>query len=202
MSCLPILHYEVVTITLTLTSAVPPSVNHYLGHRAVLRNGKPISVSYCTNEAQKYKKEFSSYVAEESERQGWVKPAKTQHVYVDAVFYFPREDMDANNYWKCMLDAITDTGVVWEDDNIVCERVQGIYYDTNNPRVELCIRPVQYIGIFQDMAHLEDFENRCIGCTRYKRNCSILRNAKAGKVQSEISGSDNCQKYKACANKE
>lgn len=186
-----------VIIELKLTSPIPPSVNHYLGHRAVIKGGKPISVAYCTNEAKKYKKDFSAYVSEEAEKQMWEKPKGTQHLYVDAVFYFPREDMDTNNYWKCVLDAITDSKVVWEDDNIVCERTQGIFYDSDSPRIELCIHPVDYIGIFDDMAHLEEFENRCIGCSRYKRNCSILNHAKAGKVQSDILDDEMCSKYKA-----
>lgn len=35
-------------------------------------------------------------------------PDPMQHYYVDAVFYFPRIDMDTNNYWKVAFDAITD----------------------------------------------------------------------------------------------
>ena len=103
--------------------------------------------------------------------------------------------MDCNNYWKVLLDTITETGVVWVDDDIVCERAQAIFYDTKNPRIELSIHPVDYIGIFDDMAQLESFESNCIECTRYTRNCRILRSAKQGKIQEEIQ--DNvCSKRK------
>ena len=85
-----------------------------------------------------------------------------------------------------MLDAITDTGLVWVDDNVTCERVQRIYYDSKNPRIELTIYPVEYIGVFDNASQLEQFESRCIGCSRYKRNCSILQKAKEGRVQEEI----------------
>lgn len=196
MRCLPILLYEVIMIELKLCSVIPPSVNHYLGHRGVMRGGRPVSVSYCTKEASKYKKEFTEYVAHEAKAQKWVKPEKTKHLYADAVFYFPRIDMDTNNYWKCLLDAITDSGVVWDDDNIVCERAQGIYYDADNPHVDIRIYPVDYIGIFTDLPHLEKFEARCIGCGRYKRNCSILNNAKIGKIQKEITDGV-CDKFKS-----
>lgn len=179
---------------------MPPSVNHYLGHRGVMKNGRPVSVSYCTNDAARYKKVFTEYVTEQAQAQHWQKPEKTQHLYADAVFYFPRIDMDTNNYWKCLLDAITDTGVVWEDDNIVCERAQAIYYDADNPRVELCIHQVDYIGIFDDVSHLEQFEARCIDCERHKRNCSILRGAKAGKIQADIVDGV-CGKFKEVVNK-
>lgn len=172
---------------LKLTSPIPPSVNHYLAYRSVIRGGKALSVSYCTKEAKKYKSMFAKYVAEEAERQKWdVDVNSTQHFYVDAVFYFPRIDMDANNYFKVMLDAITDADVIWKDDNVVCERVQGIYYDTENPRIEITIHPVSYIGIFKDMSHKDEFVSLCVGCGRYKRNCSLLKNAIAGKVQNEI----------------
>lgn len=182
-------------IELKLRSEIPPSVNHYLGHRGVLKGGKPVSVSYCTNDAARFKKEFTKYVAQQAAEQGWQKPDKNQHIYVDANFYFPRADMDSNNYWKCLLDAITDSLVVWHDDNIVCERAQSILYDPSDPHVDLLIHPVSYIGIFEDLAHLENFESRCIGCGRYKRNCSILNNAKCGKIQEDIIDGV-CKKYK------
>lgn len=170
-----------------LVSPMPPSVNHYLGYRGVLKGGKPLAVSYCTNEAKKYKANFADYVREQVEEQGWdLEPDRNRHFYVDCVFYFPATNLDCNNYFKCMLDAITDTQLIWIDDNVTCERVYAIYYDSKNPRIELTIHPVDYIGIFDNVSHLESFESKCAGCTRYKRNCSILRNAKEGKITEDI----------------
>ena len=180
---------------LKLQCEIPPSVNHYLGYRAILRGGRPLAVSYCTNEASKFKKRFAQYVSDEAARQGWEMPDKQRHIYADAVFFFPQIDMDSNNYWKCMLDAITDSGRVWIDDNIVCERTMAIYYDTENPHVELTIHPTDYIGIFEDMPHSEWFEAKCVGCTRYARNCSLLNKAKSGKICPEIKDGE-CTKYK------
>lgn len=154
-----------------------------------------MAMSYKTSEATKYQKNFSNYVKEEVKKQGYnLKPNKLQHFYIDAVFYFDRIDKDPNNYWKCMLDAITDTGLIWVDDNVTCERVQRIYYDSKNPRVVLEIYPVDYIGVFDNTAQLEEFESNCIGCKRYKRNCSILNKAKEGKIQEEIHCLQ-CDKY-------
>ena len=76
----------------------------------------------------------------------------------------------------------------------MCERVNGIFYDDTNPRVELVIRPVDYIGIFKDSSHLDEFISRCIGCKRYTRNCSIFRKAKEGRIQEEIQDG-LCKKY-------
>lgn len=180
---------------LKLTSPIPPSVNHYLSYRAIMRNGKPLAMSYKTREAIKYQQDFIKYVRQQVFAQRW-RPLrdKLQHYYVDAVFYFPRIDMDANNYWKCMFDAITETGLIWVDDNVACERVQQICYDSKNPRVELTIYPVDYVGIFDNVSQMEAFESICLGCSRYKRNCSILANAKQGKCQDEIQDG-KCLKY-------
>jgi crossover junction endodeoxyribonuclease RusA len=181
---------------LFLTSAIPPSVNHYLAYRAIIKDGKPMAMSYCTPEAAKYKKDFSQYVAQEVIRQGYrLEPNSTRHFYVDCDFVFPRTNMDCNNYFKCMLDAITDTKLIWLDDNVVCERVNSIRYDTDDPRIEIHIQPVDYIGVFDDASHLRNFENKCIGCQRYRRNCSILKNAILGKIQKEVHG-DVCEKRK------
>lgn len=168
-----------------------------MGYRAILKNGKPLAIPYKTNDAVLFQKKLSYIIEEEVKLQGWDVPVDdTQHFYVDAVFYFPRRRMDCNNYWKVMLDTFTDTKLVWADDDVVCERVQGIYYDTKNPRIELTIHPVDYIGVFEDASQLEEFESNCIGCSRYARNCSVLRKAKEGTIQQEISDG-TCTKYKA-----
>ena len=54
---------------LKLTSPISPSVNHYLSYRAIIKNGKPMAMSYKTQEATKYQKNFIKYVQEEVKRQ-------------------------------------------------------------------------------------------------------------------------------------
>lgn len=181
---------------LKLTSPIPESVNHYLATRAIIKNGKPMAMVYETSEAKKYKKEFIEYIHEQVEKQNWdLSVTKTQHFYCDCVFYFDRIDKDCNNYFKLLLDSITDSGLIWTDDNVVCERVNRIYYAPSNPRIELTIYPVDYIGIFDNQEQLDDFESNCKTCQRYKRNCSILNKAKEGRIQEEICNLE-CSKYK------
>lgn len=181
---------------LFLVSPIPPSVNHYLAYRVINKNGKPMAMSYKTSEATKYQKDFKEYVKQEVTKQGWnLIPNKEQHFYIDAVFYFDRTDRDCNNYFKCSLDAITDTGLIWIDDNVTCERVQRVYYDSKNPRIEFTIYPVDYIGVFDNEKDKQIFESKCQTCSRYKRNCSILKKAIEGRIQDDIT--DNvCLKYK------
>lgn len=160
-----------------------------------MKNGKPMAVSYKKPEATKYQKEFSEYVKQEAKRQGWEKSDnKSQHYYMDCYFYFDRVDKDANNHFKCLADAITDSQVVWADDTQLCERVQLIRYDSDNPRIEIIIKPVDYIGVFDNAPQLDEFTTRCVGCKRYKRNCSLLKKALEGKIQKEINNSE-CEKF-------
>lgn len=181
---------------LKLTSPIPLSVNHYLGTRAILKNGKPMAMVYETGDAKKYKKEFIKYIHKQIEEQNWdVSVTTTQHFYCDCVFYFDRIDKDCNNYFKLLLDSITESESIWTDDNVVCERVNRIYYDSSNPRIELEIYPVDYIGIFDNEEQLNYFEDKCKTCQRYKRNCSILNKAKEGRIQEEICDLE-CGKYK------
>ena len=181
---------------LNLTSPIPLSVNHYLGTRVVSKNGRPMAIVYETGDAKKYKKAFGEYIKEQVALQKWIMPTdKTQHIYCDCVFYFDRTDKDCNNYFKLLLDSITESECVWIDDKIVCERVHRIYYDSANPRIELEIYPVEYSGIFDNQEQLDIFENKCKICQRYKRNCSILKKAKEGRIQNEICDLV-CSKYK------
>ena len=113
---------------------------------------------------------------------------------MDCTFYFDRVDKDANNVFKCLADAITDSGSVWIDDTQLCERVQAIYYDSENPRIEIIIRPTDYIGVFDNASQLDEFKSRWIGCKRYKRNCSLLRKAMESRIQEEIHNM-KCEKY-------
>ena len=155
-----------------------------------------MAMSYKTDAAVKYREEFAAYVAEECQKQNWsFTGSPYQHFYADAVFYFDRMGKDPNNYFKVMLDAITDTGKVWEDDKLVCERVQGMYYDSDHPRVELSIYPTEYIGVFHTHEVMDRFTERCGNCSRWRDGrCSILLKAQKGKIQDEVQDGI-CAKY-------
>ena len=49
---------------------------------------------------------------------------------------------------------------------------------------------------FDNKEYLEAFEHKCNKCTRYKRNCSILKKAKEGRVQEYINKNLECNKFK------
>lgn len=172
------------------------SVNHYLAYKIVYKNGKATAMSYKTKEAKDFQKKLTEYVKQQAKEQGWVMSKNPyQHYYVDTVFYFPRIDMDCANYDKCIADAITDSGVVWLDDNMICTRVLKVMYDNKNPRIELTIYPVDFVGIFDNQEEANIFEHKCKTCKRFKNNCSIFRKAMEGRIQDEIIN-NSCTKYK------
>ena len=55
---------EIQQLKLTVTDFV--SVNHYLAYRAIIKNGKPMAMSYKTQEAKKFQKDFTDYVKEQA----------------------------------------------------------------------------------------------------------------------------------------
>lgn len=193
--------------SLHLVSPIPCSVNHYLKSRAMLIHGKPQVTVYETAEAKQYKKLFKEYVSKEAVRQNWDMPLnKSQHFYCDCYFYFDRIDKDANNYFKLLLDAITETQTIWVDDNVVCERVQGIWYDAIDPHIDIIITPVDYIGVFKNREEHDRFIGKCKTCKRFKDGrCSLYIKSKEGRIQEEEGlkdpfGEKICSKYKSTTN--
>jgi crossover junction endodeoxyribonuclease RusA len=174
---------------LILTSPIPPSVNHYLKPRGfvIYKNNKPIAqVSmYETTEAKKYKKEFSEYTKKEVIKQNWdINQTIHRHHFMDCNFYFERIDQDEQNYYKCLCDSINK--IAYIDDQKILTRTNKVLYDSNNPRIEIELHPVSYIGIFEDNDNLSEFLEVCKNCKRYKNNCSILNKALEGRIQVEI----------------
>lgn len=153
---------------------------------------------YETAEAKQYKIKFKKHIIEEIKNQNikWI-PNTIQHFYIDCIFYFDRIDKDPNNYFKLLLDSITETQLIWCDDNVTCERVNRIYYDSQNPRIEILIYPVDYIGIFDNQEQLDNFKkSNCIQCSRYKDGkCSLFVKAMEGRIQEELNNI-KCNKLK------
>jgi len=185
---------------LHLVSPVPLTVNHYTGIRVINKRGKNIPVTFVTPEAKKYKREFIKYIREQVKIQNWKRvDNKYHHLYMDGIFYFARTNIDAANCDKILSDAITESEVVWDDDSGILFRPQRIYYDTQNPRIELTIHPVEYCGVFPTEEDSKKFEDHCKTCRRYNNNCSILRKAMECRIQDEIKLENNnyiCSKFK------
>lgn len=182
---------------LFLVSDVPPSLNHYLGHRAVCKGkGRGFVSPYTTKEAKDFQKRFISYAKKEVKKQNWnIEKTRDTHFVMECVFYFDKKGRDDQNHYKVISDCLN--GIAYIDDKNIIVRTKKVLYDNKNPRVEIKIFEAEYKGIFNSQEHLDRFEENCRTCSRYKRNCSILRKAKEGRVQEEIDmNTYECSKYK------
>lgn len=180
-------------LKLTL-QGIPPSVNHYMGYRGVRKGNACMVMAYTKPESKKFQKEFAKYAKEQIKQQKWdIEQTRNRHHYMDCIFYFDRTDKDSQNYFKVMCDVLN--GIAYIDDRTILTRTHEQYYDAANPRIEITIKPVEYIGIFKNEKRLDEFENKCHGCKRFKRNCSILNKAKEGRIQEEINEEFVCIKF-------
>lgn len=178
---------------LHIIAPIPPSINNdYMKPNSLMKNGKPITIMYESSKAKKYKKEIEKIVKEQIKEQNF-KVNLEKFVIVEWIFFFPRVNMDTNNYYKCFIDAITNcTNLIWKDDNITLMRDNRIYYDSNNPRVEVDIYYSDHIGIFDNQEDLDNFiNNNCSQCKKGNKigqngGCSIYKKAMESRIQDEI----------------
>ncbi|OME54132.1 hypothetical protein BSK59_16255 [Paenibacillus odorifer] len=127
---------------------------------------------------------------------------KENFVYQDAVIYFARRGSDDNNIYKLLNDSLE--GITYDNDSRVLVRTQRIVYDSKNPRIEVKITPVEFVGIFENKDVYDEFEAKCEfggvkGCSKYRKgSCSILKDSIAGTVREEIGSIHNpiCTAFK------
>lgn len=178
---------------------IPPSVNHYMGYRGVRKGNACMVMAYTKPESKQFQKDFEKYAKEQVKLQNWdIEKTRNIHHYMDCIFYFDRTDKDSQNYFKVMSDVLN--GIAYIDDKTILTRTHEQYYDAANPRIEMVIYPVEYRGIFPNEGKLNEFEQNCMNCKRYKRNCSILNKAKEGRIQNEIEDFV-CSKFSQLNNK-
>jgi len=177
---------------LYLTSEVPPSINNdYLKPRAVMIHGKPMSMMYETKKAKDYKKKFKKHIKEEVKKQGFVRE-DGKYVMLEWTFYFARSNQDTNNYLKVPIDSITDSEMIWKDDNLSMNTDVDIFYDSKNPHVEIKLYYLDKIGIFKNQDELDLFvDNNCSNCKKgnkigQKGGCSFYKKALENRIQDEI----------------
>lgn len=119
--------------SLKLSLPLPPSVNHL--HWNTKGGGKRL-----TTKATNYIRDSRGLINLAIEEQRWLKQSKNTWLYVDLVFFMPdRRIRDSHNMLKLLLDVMQ--GVVYDNDYYVMPRIQSVEYDTNYPRVEVCISP-------------------------------------------------------------
>lgn len=122
--------------------------------------------------------------------------------YQDALIVFGRRGSDDNNIYKLLNDSLE--GIVYENDSRVLVRTQKIIYDPTNPHIVVTLRPVDFVGIFDNKDELEKFQSVCEfggkrGCSKFRNGkCSILKDSINGTVREEIGDINNpsCSEFK------
>lgn len=186
--------------SLNFTLPIPPSVNAYLGKKVVYSpiSKKQVVQVYKTTVAKQYDKLAINTIKREIEKNNWKKTEEFQYVIVEYMFFIPHKKVDSDNCFKLINDAITASGAVY-DDSMIIPRVIDVIINKNNPRVEVKLYLAEKVGIFANIFALNNFIlNYCENCSRYKRNCSLLRSSKENKITPEISGDGLVFKCSAC----
>lgn len=189
---------------LKLILPVPTSINALYVNQfrwdARSRSRVPTGGRILSKAGEKSKEQIQFHAKKQLAEQDWDyewTEGKNNFLYQDAIIYFSRRGRDDNNVYKLLNDSLEN--IAYDNDSRVLVRTQKILYDTKNPRMELTLTPVSYIGIFDSQLDANDFENDCMNCTRYLNGrCSILVDSLAGTVREEIGliESPECVKFK------
>ncbi|ALA47884.1 putative crossover junction endodeoxyribonuclease RusA [Brevibacillus phage Sundance] len=175
---------------LKLTLPMPVSINKlYINEYqwdARLKMRVPTGRRILSKEGRQVKAKIQGQARVQTENQDWdFDWTKENFVYQDAVIFFARRGSDDNNIYKLLNDSLE--GIAYDNDSRVLVRTQHIVYDSKNPRIELTLVPVEFVGIFKNQEMLRDFQKVCESCSRYRKgSCSIIKNSIAGTVREEI----------------
>jgi Holliday junction resolvase RusA-like endonuclease len=184
---------------LKLSIPLPTSLNklyvNQYKYNAKSRKSEPTGARVLSAEGKMSKALIQKAVKNQMKSQMWdFDYTKENYIYMDSIIYFNKKGRDDNNLLKLLCDALE--GIAYDNDSRVLNRTQRIYYDADNPHMELHIHPVDYIGIFDNQLALDKFESACKNCSRYARNCSLLVKAKEGRIQDEIDNNLVCSSFK------
>lgn len=187
---------------LQLVLPIPTSINKLYVNKYSFnpktRRNEPTGARVLSNEGAKCKKLIQDKTMDQILYQNWdYNWTKTNYVYQDAIIFFGRKGRDDGNIYKLLNDALEK--IAYENDSRVLIRTQRIVYDSKNPRLELTITPVDFVGIFDGNEEAKTFEEKCKTCTRYlEGRCSILVDSLDSYVREEIGSIDNpeCTKFK------
>ena len=140
------------------------------------------------------KKEIIKSATAQMRNQKWnLEVTKNHFIYQDIHVYFNRKNRDSDNILKLLNDSLQ--GIVFHNDSKVLTRVQRIYYDYGNPRIECEYSVCQWLGIFDAITEYDTFVSRCVSCKHYRDNrCSILTDSVQGVIREEVE-QKKCKKY-------
>jgi len=158
------------------------------------RKNMPTGRKILSDAGRKNKKEIQASATSQMRNQHWnLDVTKNHFIYQDIDVYFNRKNRDSDNILKLLNDSLQ--GLIFHNDSKVLTRVQRVYYDHSNPRIECTYSVCEWLGIFDKTKEYERFLSRCQSCRHYRENrCSILTDSVQGVIREEIEDKF-CLKY-------
>lgn len=163
-----------------------PSNNKYKAPAIRKMGKKTIPYMYETAESKNFKKEFKKYLKQVVKDIDWnIDLTIGGHWYLDLTIFQNRTNQDNNNVYKVLCDAMSK--IIFNDDKNVLVRTQRVYYDMENPRFEIEISHVDYIGIWDNKDQYEQFIDNCKKCRNYKNGkCGRLNDYYNYKITNDL----------------
>ncbi|GAA0071778.1 hypothetical protein UT300003_33030 [Clostridium sardiniense] len=176
----------IVNNKIQFTTPLPPSVNDYLGYRVVWKNGKAIVFPYKKQEALNFMKLVANKLDKFIKEDKWKETDENTYVICEVDVFLNKKRRDSDNLFKVLLDSINAVEGLLYDDSLIIPRVNNVAVDVNNPRLEVILRVANKVGVFTLEEYKAFLKNNCTECTRYKRNCSLLKACVENKIKKEI----------------
>jgi Holliday junction resolvase RusA-like endonuclease len=130
---------------LTIVLPLPPSVNHsHCNVRRRSRTGKIYTAKTPTAITRTWRARAHVAIRNAIVAQAWRVPSKGAKVVVEVWYYWPDEsyDRDTHNRIKETMDAL-QRALVFPNDCTALAREQDYAYDPVDPRLELCVYPME-----------------------------------------------------------
>jgi Holliday junction resolvase RusA-like endonuclease len=185
---------------LQLNLEIPTSLNQlYINehkYNPKTKRYEPTNTRILSEKGQASKRRLQKYAKKQMVGQDWdYDYTLNNYIYMDVVIYFNKKGRDDNNIYKLLCDSLEK--ICYDNDSRVLIRTQRIYIDKDNPRIEVTLLPVEFVGIFDNQVQFEVFEDNCKFCSYYRSgSCSVLKGALENRIQEEIDKNLICHKFK------
>lgn len=161
--------------SLKFTLPVPPSVNKAYDMKILYYGRKATASRFLTNEAVKFKERASNIIKKEMKKNNitFLTNNKYDYLELNMDIFMNRKHRDSDNLLKLVQDSIVKSGAIPDDSNILV-KMNGLYIDAKNPRIEIELKLLNKIGIFENIEQKKEFEiKNCHKCKKnyYKKPC-------------------------------
>lgn len=164
--------------TLKFNSPIPPSVNSYLD-KSIEKRGRGYSqIGFKkSHDTLVYENHMRNLYHKLKKSVNWETPNKDKFFTVDLIYYMHRKEVDPDNTLKLLLDTMVHNGILPTDSQVLV-RMNELYIDSKNPRIEVELNVMDKIGVFRDETHKKEFMiKNCHKCKKhyYKKPCGEFK---------------------------